>query len=151
MRESRQGISLSRSIVTLALLLVVDVLGFLSIGHGPSGLEFGLLSNTASWVGLGVDLALAVGLVRAADWALELARYRCVIGLSYLAFIWSSYFIVMRTSVGAVGQKTLFAGLIRDGWLGALLLIALFVIREKKKPLIPGQNGGADEPVDKQS
>ncbi len=140
MQDTKQGLSRSRSITALAMLLVVDSLSFVSVGQGTSGIEFGFVTSTESWIGLGVDLALAIGLLKASDWALELARYRCVIGLCYFAFIWSSYFIVMSTSVGVVGHTTVLYGVVRDGLLGFILLVALFVLREKKLPVVPNTN-----------
>lgn len=136
MQDTKQGISISRSILGLVLLLLVDAMSFVTVGQGSAGIEFGLVANTSSWVGLGVDLALAFGLVRAAEWALELARYRSVLGLCYLAFIWSSYFIITTRDMLLI-DKTVMAGLIRDGWMGIIFLIVLFVLREQKKPVIP--------------
>ncbi len=137
MQDAKQGLSVSKSRTALILLLVVDAFSFVSLGQGSTGLDFGLVANTASWIGLGVDLALAIGLIKAADWALELGRYRCVLGLCYLVFIWISYFVVLRTSVGLVDQKIMVAGMVRDGWLAVLLFVALFILRERKQAVIP--------------
>ncbi len=137
MPESESGISTTQARAALIVLLLVDAGSFISLDSDAGGLTLSLAGSWSAWTLLAIDALLASGLVRARHWALELGRYRCMLGVCLLVFLWLSYFLVLDSTRGVSLNEVVLAGMTRDGLLAALLIVALFLIRRRKQPQIP--------------
>lgn len=137
MAETGQEISTGRSRLALGLLLLIDGLTFVSLGKQDGQLTFGLSASGLPISLLVIDVLLSYGLFRASRWALELARYRCILGVCYLAFLWVSFFLVLDHQEAIVFAQVANAAATRDVLIGFTLTVILFLIREQKQPVVP--------------
>ncbi len=137
MSAAEQKISVFRTRLALALLLLVDGLTFVTVGGSPTGIQLGLAASVLAVVQLGVDLLLGTGLLYKQRWARELARYRCIIGVCCLVFLWLDFFLTQDLGVDPSLRRTVTAGIVRDALLGVVLTVVLFLLRQEKRPSIP--------------
>jgi len=137
MSAAVQEISVFRTRLALALLLVVDALTFVTVGGSAEGLRIGLAASVLALVQLGVDLVLGAGLFLAKRWATELARYRCILGVCFLVFLWLDFFLTQDLGAGLSLRQTVTAGIVRDAILGTVLPVVLFLLRREKRPSLP--------------
>lgn len=137
---AEQGIDPKRSRLALIVFLVIDGLTFVSIDQDQNGLIFGLVTSKIAFIQLGIDAILAYGLIKASHWALELARYRCILGICYLCFLWLSLMMTHTAGTFLLSSPTVQAAIYRDSVISFLLLGALFLIREQKTVKIPVVN-----------
>jgi len=148
MGQTGLEISAGRSRLALGLLLLIDALTFVSLGEQAGRLEIGLTAGVFPIAMLCIDVLLAPGLFTARRWAQELARYRCIIGVCYLAFLWISFFMLLDNQETLSIPRLIGAAAVRDGVIGFTLTVILFVIREQKKPVVPKTAPTAEDAAD---
>jgi hypothetical protein len=134
---AEERIDPKRSRLALIVLVVIDAMSFLAIDRDQSGLIFGLVGSKIAFIQLGIDAVLAYGMIKASRWAVELARYRCILGVCYLCFLWLSLMMTHDAGTFLLSLPTVQAAVYRDSLIGFLLLGALFLIREQKAVKIP--------------
>ncbi len=137
MTEAPNTTSQGRSRLALFLLLLIDGLTFIGLEDVGGQVTIRLAASTFPIALLVIDGLLAFGLFTARRWALELARYRCILGVCYLAFLWISFFMLMDHAEAMTFSSIVTAGATRDGLIGFVLIAVLFLIREQKDPVIP--------------
>ncbi len=144
--QNRAQIPLRDSRLVLGLLLLIDALGFVSLGYEAEGLVVGLSASTLAIGQLIIDASLAWGLLHARAWALELARYRCVLGVGLLFFLWMSFLLMQDLGAGLRAHPEFLAAGVRDGLIGLLLIGNAFLLRKRKHPIGPGLGAGEPDP-----
>ena len=137
MAKVEKPISKKRARLALGLLLLIDGLTFVSLGTQDGRLTFGLIAGAMPIALLGIDVLLSIGLIPARRWALELARYRCILGVCYLAFLWISAFLLLDQAESLRFSPAMTAAATRDALIGFFLTVTLFIIREQKMPVVP--------------
>lgn len=154
MSEEPNTISKGRSRLALGLLLLIDGLTFIGLEDQGGRTSVHLAASTFPLVLLAIDGLLSFGLFTARRWALELARYRCILGVCYLAFLWISFFMVLDHAEAMAFSSIMTVGAVRDSLIGFLLIAVLFLIREQKQPVIPkgevdpGTDPAEDDPAE---
>lgn len=123
--------------IVLGLLAFIDAMTFISVGYPDGGLRLGLSASSLAIGQLIVDGLYGWGLIHSRRWAVELARYRCVVGVGLLVFLWMSLLLMQDLTTAAVALPEMIAAATRDGSIGLMLVVALYFLRIRKQPFLP--------------
>jgi len=137
MAKIEKPISKGRARLALGMLLLIDLLTFIALDTQDGRLTFSLAASSMAIALLCIDVLLSIGLIPARRWALELARYRCILGVCYLAFLWISFFLLLDHAESIRFSEVATAAATRDAAIGFMLTVTLFIIREQKVPVVP--------------
>ena len=135
--QSESQVSKSRSRLAIVLLFLIDGLSQIGVGDQDGHLSWSLEPAFFSLVLLGIDALLSIGLFRARRWALELARYRCILGVCLLVFLWASMFVLLTHEEALVFDSLFKIAIARDIFIGMQLIFILVLIRETKQAVLP--------------
>jgi hypothetical protein len=136
-RAPKTGPTPTRARLVLVLLILVDFLSFVTLGSDQGSLVFSLAPSSMAIVQVCLDAALAVGLLRLWPWALELVRYRCILGIGYLLFVWLLYAMTIDASQTLRLEGVLLVAAVRDAVLGFWLAGCLVLLRKRPAPHLP--------------
>ena len=118
--------------LALLLLILADGLSLVGVGLTTDGIDFSLRWSALATISIGADALFALGLFFAKSWAIELTRYRCILAVGYICFLWIVYVTLTDVRPDADTQASIMAAVIRDCILGVILSAVLFVLRENK-------------------